>query len=113
MDPALRELLSAVAKDDDGEVEAIIRLDDPAATVPGLRVVSRFGRIGTCRLAARSVWDVHEHGNVRSLKAPRALGPEAAAPAEPRSGHLRRPTGTVPTGAGVVVGVVDWGCDFD
>jgi hypothetical protein len=74
MDPALWELLRGST--DDRGVEAIIRLDRPQVGVAGVRIVSRFGRIATCRLRRDSILDVRGDENVVSLKAARALGPE-------------------------------------
>lgn len=121
MDPALWEVLRAGG---DGDVEAIIRLRRPDAQVPAIRVVARFGRIATCRLAARSVAAVRAHHDVISLKAARCLGPEYqdtryqdtdadSAPGDRRCTDVRRGPGLPLTGAGVVVGAVDWGLDFD
>jgi subtilisin family serine protease len=120
MDPALWEFLRRSTDRDSREVEAIVRLDRPQARVAGLRIVSRFGCIATCRLRKDSILDVHRNDHVVSLKAARALGPEhrqqAGDPAPERSrpdGDSRRPPGLRLTGAGVTVGFVDWGCDFD
>ncbi|WP_116948894.1 S8 family serine peptidase [Jiangella endophytica] len=122
MDPALWQLLRAERAAPEREIEAIVRLRDVRAVVPGVRLVARFGRIATCRLAAGLVPAVRRHPAVRSLKASRRYGPDpaAAVPADDRPGpgpaDVRRPpvldrAGL--TGAGVVVGVVDWGLDVD
>jgi subtilisin family serine protease len=120
MDPALWELLQARADGGGEEVEAIIRLDRPRVPLTGVRVVSRFGPIATCRLTKDSVVETHEHENVLSLKAARVVGPEQVPPGRssqwlaPTTAQtdVRRPAGLTGTGAGVVVGFVDWGCDF-
>ena len=121
MDPALRELLRGEEAVEGRMIEAIIRLRRPGVEVPDVRIVARFGRIATCRLAASSVWEVRRHPDVISLKAPRPLGPEwgtspadggAAGASDPGHADARRPELPL-TGAGVVVGVVDWGLDFD
>ena len=137
MDPALRELLRNEPAD--RVVEAIIRLRRPHVELPGVRVVARFGSIATCRLPLASLPDVRARPDVVSLKAARPLGPEdrggqgRAATAStrldarvraferrPDRGEqplgldlARQPTGGPLTGAGVVVGVVDWGLDVD
>lgn len=121
MDPALRELLRS-GLDPGDEVEAIIRLHDPRVGVPGVRIVSRFGSIATCRLRAGSVRAVRANANVASLKDSRPLLPESEPPVDADQGDptadvvgtdLRRPDSLDANGAGVVLGVVDWGCDFD
>jgi subtilisin family serine protease len=122
MDPALWELLRTDIEDVDEEVEAIIRLDRPNVDVSGVRIVSRFGPIATCRLKRNSIIATREEENVFSLKAPRILGPEVemedtramhAVPPEMVNGDMRRPPGIHLTGAGIVIGILDWGCDFD
>ncbi|MCP4470116.1 MAG: S8 family peptidase [Gammaproteobacteria bacterium] len=120
MDPALWELLREDAGSDADEIEAIIRLDPAALEVPGVRIVSRFGPIATCRLSRDSIISTRERQGVLSLKASRVLAPGAnpiikseALTSDPVSSDERRPVDLPLTGAGVVVGVIDWGCDFD
>lgn len=115
MDPALQHLLREEAAD--RVIEAIIRLRHPRVVVPGVRIVARFARIATCRLRVGAVRRVWSHPDVASLKAARRLGPEVDPPI-PHVGRgepapPRRPPGVRPTGAGVVIGVVDWGFDVD
>jgi Subtilase family len=120
MDPALWELLRSSTVRNDEAVEAIIRLDRPDADVAGVRIVSRFGPIATCRIRKDSILDARGDESVRSLKAARELGPEQQAsddvvgafPLSLVHGDRRRPPDLPLTGAGVVVGFVDWGCDF-
>lgn len=122
MDPALWELLKTGGNEDAEEVEAIIRLDDPRVKIAGVRIVSRFGPIATCRLRKKSIIETRAEENVRSLKAPRLLGPEVEPeglnarlrlPPAVLPSDVRRPPGLSLTGTGVVVGIIDWGCDFD
>ena len=125
VDPALWELLLAEEGADDRIVQAIIRLRAPGLEIPGVRIVSRFGRIATCRLPARAVLGVRAHKDVVSLKAARWLGPSRDLSAEPPGGagpqrplamrvtDVRRSPTLGLTGAGVVVGAVDWGLDID
>ena len=122
MDPALRELLRSEEAVEDRTIEAIIRLRRPGVTVPDVRLVSLFGTIATCRVPASSVGEVRAHPNALSLKAARRLVPdlEPVTPdgaVESRSGlrptDSRRSWDLPLSGAGVVVGVVDWGIDFD
>ena len=115
MDPALSELLRSSAGDDQDEVEAIVRLDRPDDDVTGVRIVARFGPVATCRLPRAEIRRTWHDGNVASLKYPRVVGPEPVAgdvaPGRLRRSDRRRPAGLGPTGAGVVLGVLDWGCD--
>ena len=119
MDPALWELLRTRSDRDADEVEAIIRLDRPHVAVEGVRIIARFGPIATCRLPIDSILRVRAEDNVESLKLARSLVPEdelesgVTLPLATVAGDERRPRGLPLTGAGVVIGIVDWGCDFD
>lgn len=116
MDPALQELLEG---DSDDSIEAMIRLRDPARVPAGFRIVSQFGAVASGRLARRDIRRIWSDPSVRSLKAARLLkveerGTGFGADFDARYSHEeRRPLGVKETGAGVVVGVIDWGMDFD
>ncbi|NUU18714.1 S8 family serine peptidase [Cellulomonas humilata] len=131
MEPALHELLRSAEAEagPDREIEALIRLRRPDARVPGVRLVARFGPIATCRIHRSDFRSVERHPAVLSLKAPRSYRPELLSDDElegedepstdwpPRLPRVRPPSTRRPrprplTGAGVVVGVVDWGLDF-
>jgi hypothetical protein len=125
MDPALWELLRAEAgTDGDRVLEAIIRLARPGIEIPGVRIVSRFGTIATCRIRARDVIPIRASRDVKSIKAPVKVRPgfapafaplDLAGPALPDADatDVRRSPGLTLTGAGVVVASVDWGVDLD
>ncbi|MBM2577997.1 S8 family serine peptidase [Jannaschia sp. Os4] len=115
MDPQLWEEIAHGAPD--SSVEAIARLRPGIAPPAALRLRARFGPIVTARLDRRDILAVRAHPAVASLKAGRRLRtPDGAAPPHGRAraapgGDRRRPR--VPeTGRGVVVGVIDYGCDF-
>ena len=123
MDPALWELLRTGTNNDTEEIEAIIRIIHPQLKIPGVHIISRFGSIATCRLRKNLILRTRQEKNVRSLKASRVMGsPEdelkgrngtSELPLTPLETDERRPRGLSLTGAGVVIGIVDWGCDFD
>jgi subtilisin family serine protease len=113
VDPALWHELRA---DGDRTVEAIVRLTRPGLEIPGVRMVSRFGTVATCRIAAGDLIGVRARPEVLSLKAARGIseswdhvGAEAAAPGDDE----RRPPGLDLTGAGVRIGAIDFGMDVD
>jgi subtilisin family serine protease len=112
MDPALEELLLSAAPEE--EVEAIMLLRRGHAVPPRARAVARFGDIVTCRLLARDLRAVRAEPSVESLKASRILSaPEFIAD----GGHPHRPNGgehqpASDGAAGVLVAVLDWGCDW-
>src|SRR3954454_13148704 len=122
MDPALRELLRRGGAPHDEVLEAIVRLRRPGLPVPGIRIVTEFGTVATCRLPVGAVRAVHDHPHVASLKAARPVVPSldrhgwSEGDQELDDGESRRTRGDprgVLTGAGVVIGVVDWGFDVD
>ncbi|MGJ8623411.1 MAG: phage tail tip lysozyme [Yoonia sp.] len=112
MDPQLWE---EIARGDEAEeIDAIVRLDDSITPPDNIRVVARFGPIATCRLLRRDIIEVRAHPAVLSLKASRRLvGDEVPSTRRPVDavGTRRRPR-VRETGAGVIVGVIDYGCDF-
>ncbi|MBF2062892.1 MAG: S8 family peptidase [Calothrix sp. C42_A2020_038] len=118
MDPALWELLGEGESQD--EVAAIIRLEKHGILPEGVRIISQFGDIATCRLQRNSILEVRAEAAVASFKAPRLLVPEPVENYEgyPENKHSlswvdeRRPLHEEATGCGVVIGVVDWGFDF-
>src|SRR4051812_37422076 len=125
MDPALRELLRGEPADQ--VIEAIIRFRRPRVELPGVRIVTRFGSIATCRLLLADVPRVWADRDVVSLKAARTLGEEQLGPSQEGRAEAagttdsvdllpavtRRPPGLGLTGATVLMGGVDWGFDPD
>ena len=119
MDPALVELYEDGSADD--IVSVILRLA-PGAPPSGVRVVSRFGPIATCRLRRGDIPQVRAEAQVLSMKAARFYGPtlegfdvepdEQDDDLEATATDRRRPEGRLPTGAGVVVAHIDWGIDI-
>ena len=119
MDPALLELFRSGQKQDD--VEAIVYLERETDRPPGVRIVSQFGCIATCRLKRRDIIKARTAKSVVSLKAPRNIGPELRVeapkslnrlPSYPIESDIRRPPNLPLTGKGVVVCIVDWDIDF-
>lgn len=114
LDPAVgREAAGGAAV-----VDVIAKLRDPAREVPGLKVVRVIGDIVTGEVAVGDIEAVRGDPNVVSLKGARKLErnlkfsvPEVRASQSQL--HEALPAGA-PTinGAGVVVGIVDYGCDF-
>lgn len=118
MDPELYELLQE--GDPADEVAVVMRLLDPAQAPAGTRIVARFGEVVTARVQRAAIPEIWRSPVVESLKAPRGLSADLEPPVlqnlpedlavTPRDD--RRPEGLGVTGRGVVIGVVDWGCDF-
>lgn len=126
-DPALKQLLLRKTGDPLGEaaeisvggaaeeIPVVARLLDPTVPVPGLQVVSRLGNVVTGRLPLDRIVEIRGHPNVASLKDSATLGADLAVsvPDICASGEALRAAGLGHlSGRGVVVGVVDWGCDF-
>lgn len=131
MDPKLQALVRAAesggdvdpsiaSESEDGSlvIDVIAKLKDPSRQVPGLNVIRTMGDIVTGTLDADSVEAVRGNSNVISLKAATRLEshlefsvPEMEASQSQINNAL--PIGTeVVDGSGVIVGVVDYGCDF-
>ena len=97
-------------------VPAIVRssnLDDLPSYV---KVIAQFGDISTIRLPRGKILETRALSNVASLKASRYLVPdeELDFPYSPEETFQddSRVIGEMPTGKGVVVGLVDFGFDF-
>ncbi len=116
MDPSLRELLEGVETE---ELEVVLKLKHPLVVPPHVKLVARFGQVVTGRIERRWIREVWGHPEVESCKAPRLLQTEpeiidleAAGDVVWRNTDVRRPAGLEVTGRGVVIGLVDVGCDF-
>lgn len=120
-DPALRELLLRATGDATGtiaesdgleqRVPVMVRLHQAGAVVPELELISSFGTIVTGRVALGAIRRVRQHPAVVSLKASHNFNVERVvteAVTIPPS-QRRDPGGD---GAGVYIGVIDWGFDF-
>ena len=116
MDPALEEEIDE-SLDPNDEIEAIIRLINREKFPSGIRVVSRFRDIITCRVRRGDIQKVYDDPTVASFKAPRVLYHDWD---EKISTSFNIPDliqenielDAELTGKGVVVGIVDWGGDF-
>ena len=131
LDPHLQEVIlqvrdgskvdasfSQTAPDGDVLVDVIAKLDDVGIEVAGLKVVCKIGKIVTGQVAVGDIEQVRANDNVTSLKRATRLLPEL----EFSVGEMNAtrqilessvPTGTSPpTGDGVIVGIVDYGADF-
>ncbi len=99
-------------------IDVIAKLRNPNQKVPGLRVVRTIGRIVTGSVDSYRIEEVREHENVISLKRARRLHRTLgfAVPEVNGSPSLIGRALSVGnhgiSGSGVIVGVVDHGCDF-
>jgi subtilisin family serine protease len=116
-DPVLAE--AARVGDGDDEISILARVSDVQALPPDVRVLTRFGEIVTLRARRSQIPELAENAAVLAMEAQTPLRPTWHEPAaalevadDPALAYVRRPEGLTATGCGVVVGVVDWGCDF-
>ncbi len=99
-------------------VDVVARLKEPTRPVEGLRVTSIAGNIVAGELLVPAITAVRHHPNVVSLKCARPLREQldvsvGAISASPQQLASFIPAGApTPTGRGVVIGIVDEGCDF-
>jgi len=117
MGPDLWEMFEDGKADD--EVAAIIRLGHHSVLPKGVRLVTQFSEIITVRMTRADVLKVSGAPEVVNMVAGDTyLGPDIetetmeSVDLSIRATDERRPKEEKATGAGVVVGVVDWGFDF-
>lgn len=137
-DPALAE--ASLEGDSDDEIALIARLSESHALPEGTQIVTRFGDVVTLRVNRSRIAELAECDAVTAVEAPRRLRkstetgesdwddmsfddgdddtgddtddvPDPVESSEPGF-YTRRPPGLAGTGKGVVIGVLDWGCDF-
>ncbi len=100
-------------------VDVLAKLHDPAQPVPGLNVVRTIGQIATGTVSTHEILQVRSHPNVWSLKLANRLHPalEFSVPdIEATPAQLTAalpPDVATPGGSGVIVGIIDYGCDFN
>jgi subtilisin family serine protease len=132
-DPVLAE--ASRVGDADDTVSIIARVSDVSALPPGVQVITRFGDVVTLRARRAQIPALAETAAVLEMEASTPLRPsweqcasdrvEGAEDSEEDDGgtqagsgdpgpaaYVRRPAGLTTTGRGVVVAVIDWGCDF-
>src|ERR1051325_8750706 len=110
----LRELL----KSGEEVVDVIAKLHDPTAKVKGLYISQRIGQIVTGMVKAKDIVKVRKNRNVLSLKGARRILPTLAnsvpeiqaTPQQLRNAFPNRRG--EPDGTGVIIGIIDQGCDF-
>lgn len=122
-DPALRELFlrttgrgwEQAADLPQIEISVVAKLRNPDNVVPGLRLVSRFGQVVTGRAELNRLIEIRRHPEVLSLKASRDHYESllaSTADIGAAAARLETIDGAAVSGRGVVVAIVDWGCDF-
>ena len=99
-------------------VDVIAKLEDPGVLVEGLNAVGRVGNILTGTVDVDRIEDVRRDPNVLSLKAARVMRQallHSVSEIEATPEQLLAVTPDNPRaldGSGVIVGIVDHGCDF-
>jgi hypothetical protein len=112
MDPSLQEQLLQV-DDPEEELEVLMRLVLPTAVPENVRPVARFGDVITCRIKRKDISEVYGSPLKFSIKASKFFGQEDVISIRSvRSTPLLKNTVPKKTVKDVVIGLVDWGCDF-
>lgn len=100
------------------EVDLIGQLKDPAVPVPGLNIVRQLGDLFTATASADAINSIAAHENVVMVQMAPSVAPTLAVSVPEINGtpdqlQAALPPGEdVPDGSGVIVGIVDYGCDF-
>jgi subtilisin family serine protease len=100
------------------EVSVMAKLRDPDQAVPGLTVVRAIGPIVTGTVRISQIQAVREHGNVITLSAATEVSEELDDSVEEIRATPEQIAAAFPTampeinGSGVIVGIVDYDCDF-
>ncbi|MBK7854432.1 MAG: S8 family serine peptidase [Bacteroidetes bacterium] len=119
MDPALQEEILPTLNANEF-IEAMVRLKTPDQIPAGINVVARFGDIFTCRVQRGLVNQVYNHPNVRSFKAARVFSHSHFLPDQfqdftevPENNYMSfDASDSVTESSEVIIGILDWGCDF-
>lgn len=98
-------------------VDVLAKLQDPSVPIDGLNVVETIGQIVTGTVDLDKIEAVRTHPNVISLKRATRLHPELRFSVPEIRGdaatlQTASSTGRAVDGSGVIVGIVDYGCDF-
>lgn len=115
IDPAIGQS----AEDGIITVDVIAKLKDPQKTVPGLNAVRTVGQIITGTVQVNDIESVRSDDNIVSLKLATKLHKqlEFSVPeiqATQNQLEMALPAGTDPiNGRGIIIGVIDYGCDFN
>src|SRR3954462_8998131 len=116
MDPALRELLRSAGPPEEG-LGVLAGRAARAADPPQARVVARFGDVVTVRVTRSAVESLWRDDSTLSVKAAQRYAPEVMpklteVDVVPGTDDARPrplgPGGEELTGAGVVIGALDW-----
>lgn len=114
LDPSL----SSTLEDGSVTVDVIIKVENPAQSLPKIDIVSKIGQIFTGSIRVEDIEDLRSNPNVISLKLARRLHEELNfSLSEIRAAQAQInaaiPAGTPSIdGRGVIVGIIDYGCDF-
>jgi subtilisin family serine protease len=129
MDPKLQRIIQKsrgkakqrphlVSTSDTGEevIDVILKLKDPDVPVEGLKIRTVVGQIVTGSIPISKIEDVRRHENVLSMKAPVQIREslDAAVPEihADSSSLSKLPSGGL-DGSNIIIGIVDYGCDFN
>lgn len=100
------------------QVDLVGELRDAEIAVPGLQIVRQVGTLFTATAFVHDVAAITAHPNLATIQLARPLSPTLAVslPAlncTPAQLRAVLPAGTdVPNGQNVIVGIIDYGCDF-
>jgi subtilisin family serine protease len=118
MDPSLQELLEEI-HDPEEELEVIMRLVLPSTIPEKVKVIASFGDVITCRIKRKDVDQVYKSPLKFSLKASKyflsdvaTVLPDISVPRIEKKSLFPSVKKSTDKLNQVVVGIIDWGCDF-
>lgn len=117
MDSALKELILQGTPDE--EVEILLKLVDPDKIPDLARVITQFGNIATVRAFRKDIPTIYNSPYVFSAKAARITGVNRHVESmEGMSSSFISPSDIrafpgMPKGNKIIMGIIDWGIDFD
>ena len=114
LDPSL----SSTLEDGSVTVDVLVKVENPDLSLPKLDIVSKIGQIITGSVRVEDLEDLRSNPNIISLKLARRLHkelnfsvPEIRATQAQINAAIPAGTPSI-DGKGVIVGIIDYGCDF-
>lgn len=99
---------------DETRIQVLIQVKNPseALNIPGVIVRSAVGNILSAQISPEAIEHLEVHPNIQYVERGASLGLKATAEISNNVKIEVAPGPLSETGKGVIVGIIDWGCDF-